>query len=92
MVGLALYGAKTLSWDARIILSLGRRDWPKPVVLLFLPVTGVILYVMFVGTIASSASHRSHQPVAITILLFAILAFIQFSMIRLARDSESSGS
>ncbi len=85
-----LYGAKTLPWDARTKIFRGPAYAPKAFGLMALPACGAILYGLFLAS-ASSASHRSRQPVAIVILAFALLALVQFWTIKSAQeDSESS--
>jgi len=88
MVGISLYGARTLPWDARILN--GRGPWYVTVSLVVFPVLGAILYGIFLSS-ASAASHRSRQPVEIVILFFALLALSQFWTIKTARSSRSTG-
>jgi hypothetical protein len=91
MVGIALYGAKTLPRGARIKNLPGPAYAPKAFGLMVLPACGAILYGLFLGS-ASAADHRSRQPVGIVILAFAVLALLQLWTIKSAReDSRSLG-
>jgi hypothetical protein len=89
MIGIALYGAKTLPRGARIKNFPGPAYAPKAFGLMVLPACGAILYGLFVGSVSATA-HRSRHPVEIAILAFALLAFLQLWTITSTReDSES---
>jgi hypothetical protein len=91
MIGIALYGAKTLPRGARIKNFPGPAYAPKAFGLMVLPACAAILYGLFLGS-ASVATHRSRLPVDIVILAFAVFALVQLWTIKSAReDSRSLG-
>jgi hypothetical protein len=83
MIGILLYGARSLPADARIpILSRGVRvDWPKWPGLLSYPVLGAIIYGVFIDA-DSTATKQQQRGSAAMILGFALIALFQFLAIR----------
>jgi hypothetical protein len=90
MIGISLYGAKTLPSDARIaFLNRGRWYLPKTVALVAYPAFAAVIYGILVAVYSSPPKRGHSQYTGPWFFVFVFLALFQLWMITLARDSAS---